>query len=153
MPDLLSHLIIGLLLAELLFVSRKSLVVLGAILPDLIAKLHLLNLFYPFFNAKTVAVFYYMHNFFPLFLLSILISYMFKFPKIKTIIFITIGLASHFLLDATTRHLSDGALFAFLWPDQYYFVLIGAIILYGIMLLFKKILWRCVLNEDSKGTS
>ena len=46
MPDLITHIIVGLILAKLLRVKKKSLVLLGAILPDMIYKLSLLGLFF-----------------------------------------------------------------------------------------------------------
>ena len=48
MPDLMSHLLIGLILAELLNTKKKSLVVLGALMPDLISKIHLVYFYFGF---------------------------------------------------------------------------------------------------------
>jgi len=80
MPDWMSHLIIGLILAELFNVRKKSLVVLGAFMPDLIAKLDLV-LFY--FNIKTFASFSYFHTPLMCFLISILIAPLFRYDRLN----------------------------------------------------------------------
>ena len=41
MPDWLSHIIIGLIFAELFNINKKGLVVLGSLLPDFIVKINL----------------------------------------------------------------------------------------------------------------
>ena len=47
MPDWLSHILIGLIIAELLNINKKGLIVLGSLLPDFFAKFYLLSFFFP----------------------------------------------------------------------------------------------------------
>ena len=42
MPDLMSHLLIGLIIAELFNVKKKSLVLLGTLVPDLLPKINMI---------------------------------------------------------------------------------------------------------------
>ena|SRR3989338_11581264 len=146
MPDWMSHLIIGLILAELFNVRKKSLVVLGAFMPDLIAKLDLV-LFY--FNIKTFASFSYFHTPLMCFLISILIAPLFRYDRLKTIILVNIGLISHFLSDLTMKHFAGGTLLFFpfikgaytlhwIWPEQSFYVLIASLFIYILIKAVKK---------------
>ena len=48
MPDLITHVLIGLIICELFNIRRKSLVILGSVLPDLVLKISLLSFFIDF---------------------------------------------------------------------------------------------------------
>src|SRR3989338_7857295 len=104
MPDLLSFLIIGLILAELFNVKKKSLVVLGTLMPDLLSKAHLASFYLglPFDISFTS-----FHTHFMAFLISMLIAPLFRYDNLKTMIFFNIGSMSHFISDLTIRHFSS----------------------------------------------
>jgi len=147
MPDLLSHLIIGLILAELFNIRKKSLVVLGAIAPDIIAKIPLL---YFYLGVNPPVSFTPFHTPFMWLLLSILIAPLFKHDKLKTIIFINIGTMSHFLSDLTIKHFTDvgtrffypitNANYSFnlIWPEQSFYILFISLIVYLLIIIIKK---------------
>jgi len=147
MPDLLSHLIIGLILAEVFDIRKKSLVVFGAVAPDILSKIPLL---YFYFGNNPPISFAPFHTPFMWLLLSILIAPLFKHDKLKTIIFINIGTMSHFLSDLTMKHFTMvGTRFFYpltnnnytlnlIWPEQSFYILIGSLIVYLFIRLIKK---------------
>lgn len=47
MPDWLSHILIGLIAAEVFNIDKKGLVTLGSLLPDFAVKVYLLSFFFP----------------------------------------------------------------------------------------------------------
>lgn len=149
MPDLMSHLIIGLILAELFNVKKKSLVALGALMPDLLSKAHLIF----FYLGLPLGIsFTSFHTPFMAFLISILISPLFLHDKLKTMIFFNIGSMSHFISDLTIRHFSNvGVRLHFpltleenhysldwIWPEQSIYVLIATLLLYITIKVVKK---------------
>jgi len=147
MPDLMSHLIIGLILAEVFNVRKKSLVVLGAIAPDLLSKFHLI---YVYFSLPSTISFVSFHTPLMLFILSILIAFLFRYDKLKTILFFNIGALSHFLSDLTIRHfagIGTRLFFPFtnknyslnlIWPEESLYVLIVSLIVYVSIRIIKK---------------
>jgi hypothetical protein len=146
MPDLMGHLVIGLILAELLDIKKKSLVVLGALMPDLVAKIYLL---YFYFGIPATISFVSFHSPIMMFLLSILIAPLFKYDKLKTFIFFNIGSASHFLSDLTMRHFTVSGTrlffpFSFnnytinlIWPEDSIYILIVSLFIYIIIKISK----------------
>ena len=149
MPDWLTHIVIGLILIEIFNVRKKSLVLIGTILPDILPKIILLGLFFalPDFNYEIFNAF---HIPFVLFLVTLLIAPLFRYDYWKVVLLINIGVISHFLADALLRHFSTAGVrllypFKFkaysanlVWPDQSYFILIPAIIVYIAIILLKK---------------
>ena len=127
MPDWMSHLLIGLILAELFNIRKKSLVVLGALAPDVVAKLQLIYFYFPIPPLVSFVAF---HTPIMWLLLSILIAPLFRHNKFKTILFINIGATSHFLSDLTMRHFTvvgtrlfypftgDNFPINLIWPEQ-----------------------------------
>jgi len=97
----MSHLIIGLILAEVFNIKKKSLVVLGTLLPDILSKMHLL---YFYLSIPPLVSFVSFHTPFMIFIISIIIAPFFMHDKYKTILFINLGAASHFLTDLTMKH-------------------------------------------------
>ena len=148
MPDLLSHIIIGLILAELFNIRKKSLVVLGTILPDILAKMQLVYLYLP---IPPLVSFVSFHTPIMLFLISIIISPLFKHDKFKTILFINLGTMSHFLSDLTIKHfavIGTRIFYPFtntnytlnlIWPEQSIYILIGSLLVYIFIRIVKKI--------------
>lgn len=150
MPDWLTHLVLGLVLTELFSVQKKSLVLLGAILPDILSKLVLLQFFVPILdlNLKFLRAF---HVPFVLFLLTLIAAPVFKYDYRKVIFWLNLGILSHFLSDLMLRHLSPtsgmmlfypfssaGFSLNLVWPDQSYFILIPALLLYFAIILIKR---------------
>ncbi len=147
MPDWMSHLLIGLIVAELFNIRKKSLVVLGALMPDLIAKFFLLFFYFGFWSNVGLDSF---HTPVVCFLLAILIAPLFRHDKIKTVLLISVGLATHFLPDLTMRHFTAGMRMFFpfsmrlyridlIWPEQSIYVLIVSFIVYVFIRVVKKV--------------
>ncbi|MBW2976269.1 hypothetical protein KY347_02375 [Candidatus Woesearchaeota archaeon] len=139
MPDLMSHLIIGLLLAEVFNIRKKSLIVLGALAPDILSKIPLI--FFYFGTASPVS-FVPFHTPFMWLLLSILLAPLFRYDKLKTVLFFNIGSISHFLSDLTMKHfdiVGTRLFFPFsnanytlnwIWPEQSIYILIVSLFVY-----------------------
>jgi len=147
MPDLMGHLLIGLIIAELFSVKKKSLVLLGAIMPDILSKMYI-----PFFylGLPPFISFDILHTPAMGFLISILIAPLFRYERIKTLILVNAGLASHFIFDLTMKHFTAGQylLFPFsmkfytlnwIWPEQSTYILAASLLAYISIILFKKI--------------
>ncbi len=155
MPDWLTHIVIALILLDLwpfilpkFPIKKKSVVLVGALLPDIFPKLFLATIFIPFpeINYNLLGAF---HTPFIFFLLSILITPLFRYDWEKIILWLNIGAISHFLADALLRHFDAGVRLLFplslkhytlnlVWPDQSYFILVPALILYLAIKLAKR---------------
>lgn len=148
MPDLLTHLIIGLVLIEIFNVRKMSLVLLGTIMPDLLLKLVLLRLFIriPNINYGVLSAF---HTPFVLFLVSLLIAPLFRYDYKKVVLWLNLGALSHFLADATLKHLSETGVRLFyplsyntytlslIWPNHSYLLMMFFLLVYIAIFLFK----------------
>ena len=151
MPDLLSHLIIALILAELFNIKKKSLVVMGALATDVLSKFFLI---YVYFNLPTIISFVPFHTPFVMLLLSILIAPLFKYNKIKTVLLFNLGSMSEFLSDLTMKHfgvLGTRLLYPFstenytlnlIWPNDSFYILIGTAFVYLAIIFLKKSRFR-----------
>lgn len=147
MPDLMSHLIIGLILAELFNIRKKSLVVLGAVMPDIFSKIDLIYFFLGKFPVISFASF---HTPLMCFLLSILIASLFRYSKIKAVLLLSLGSMSHFLADLTMRHFNEfGTRFLFpfsmknytlnlIWPEQSIYILVLSLFVYLLIISVKQ---------------
>lgn len=150
MPDLMSHLLIGLILTELFNVKKKSIVLLGALIPDLLSKMSLLFAYLQIHHTMRWDSF---HTPFMAFLLGILVSAFFRYDNLNVIIYFNIGSMSHFISDLTIRHFGEGGtrlLFPFsiksyslnlLWPEQSIYVLIAAALIYLIIKISRRKIW------------
>lgn len=147
MPDWMSHLLIGLIVAELFNVRKKSLVLLGALLPDLISKFFLLFFYFGILANLSLESF---HTPLMCFLLVIITAPLFKYDRAKTVFLINVGLATHFLSDLTMRHFTSGMRLFFpfsmsvyridlIWPEQSIYFLIFSLIVYILIKLVKKV--------------
>ncbi len=147
MPDWLTHIVIALVFAEIFSVRKKSVVLLGAVLPDVLVKLTLLELFIPIpnWNYTFLSAF---HVPLVLFLVILLLAPLFRYKYSAIVGWLSLGALTHFASDALLRHFQGGvALFYpfsldkyslnWVWPDQSYFILIPALIAY-IMVGFVK---------------
>jgi len=105
MPDWISHLLLGWVISELFNVRKKSLVLLGSILPDIIIKAYTLSVFVPIRFDGFYWILYPLHTVAGVFLLSILASSLFVYSKKNAFICILVGALSHLILDLTTKPL------------------------------------------------
>ena len=147
MPDLMSHLLIGLILAELFNIKKKSIVVLGALTPDLLAKIHLI---YFYLGINPSILFTSFHTPLMLFLVSLLLAPLFMYDSLKFIISFNIGSMSEILSDLTMKHftVSGSRLFFpfsmknftlnLIWPEQSFYILAVCILIYLAIKFLKK---------------
>lgn len=152
MPEWATHALLGLVIAEIFGVRKKSIVMLGALLPDILVKLVLIRLFLPIPNVD-YSILGSGHTPFVFLLLSVLICPLFRYDHIKIILWMNLGALTHFLADATLRHISDGGVrllyplttkmytLSLIWPDDTYWLAIFLAILYLGIRGFKKYLW------------
>lgn len=147
MPDWMSHLLIGLIISELFNIKKKSLVLLGALAPDLLPKIHLL---YIHLNLPSIVSFTPIHTPFMVFLISVLIAPIFRYNRFKTILLFNIGALSHFVSDLSMKHFvivgtrlfypitNKNFTLNLIWPDQSIFILFSALIIYVAIRILKK---------------
>lgn len=153
MPDWLTHILIALIICELFKIKRKSLVLLGALLPDIIFKGVILgNLFsIPLTNLYWFLMPFHLPT--GAFLFTVFLTPFFRYNQKKVFILITIGWISHLLADLTAKYLylftNEQALLLFpfswksfsfnlVWPEKYYLVLILSVIIYFTIIVFRK---------------
>lgn len=145
MPDWMSHILIGLILCEIFNIRKKSLVLLGALMPDLISKFFLLSFYSGFSFGIGLDSF---HTPIVTFLLAVFIAPLFRYDRLKTTLLITLGLATHFLSDLTIRHFTSGMRLLFplsmvphrldwIWPEQSIYVLIATFAVYYFIKVIK----------------
>lgn len=108
MPEWMTHIIIGYLIAEGLRVDKKSLVLLGALIPDLITKF--IMVFRYFIPLPTLSPLIVFHIPIGSLLLAVAISPLFR-EKNATYL-LSVGVLSHLLLDTTLKF--SGVMY--LWP-------------------------------------
>ncbi len=147
MPDWMSHLLIVLIICELFNIRKKSLVLLGALMPDLISKFFLVFFYFGFWNNVTLDSF---HTPLVCFLLAILIAHLFRYDRTRTVFLISIGLITHFLSDLMIRHYAVGMRLFFpfsmnmyridlIWPEQAIYVMIFSLVIYVFIRVVKRI--------------
>jgi hypothetical protein len=133
--------IVGLILAKIFRIKKVSLVLLGTILPDIVYKLKLMGaFFYIPENAFQFGLLPF-HSPIGLIILTLLLSYFFRYPRVKLILVISLGWISHILLDLTNKHFLIKQTYLFLpisykavefgwfWQDQYHYMLIPSLML------------------------
>jgi len=151
MPDWISHMLIGLILAKMFNLKRKSLVVLGALLPDFIIKISTLG----FFVDMPLSLYWFLvpgHLPIGLILITIFITPFFLTRFKATFTLITIGWMSHVLADLSTRFFMNNPqgmllfplswrMFSYqlIWPEEYYIAIIILGPLYIGILAFEKL--------------
>lgn len=145
MPDLLSHVLFGLIICEIAKRKKKSLILIGTILPDIITKLYLIGYFIKL-DAVVVGILDLFHNPIPLFFVAVLISLLFK-DVFSSIYLIGAGALSHILLDGLNIHFLGGIRYLFpfswnifringFWPDQYWVTLVPFFLVYLFIKIF-----------------
>jgi len=152
MPDWISHILLGLIIAEISNTNKKSLVVLGSILPDIVLKTYTISLLTPIPLNFLFWFFYPLHTVAGIILLSLLITQLFKYDPKKAFMLIFAGALSHILLDMTTKpmvyNIQGLLLFPFSWKayslglfysEQYWIV--------AIILLFAYIITKYLLRK------
>ena len=147
MPDLMSHLLIAVILAEVFNIKKKSLVILGALLPDLLSKWFLI---YVHFGIAPLISFVTFHTPIMVFLISLLIAPVFRYNQIKVIGLINLGTLSEILSDLTMKHFTvvgsriffpfSNANYTFnlIWPEQSIYILIALLLVYVLIRFIKK---------------
>ncbi len=152
MPEWFTHVALGLLLAELFNVNRKSIVVVGAILPDILVKLTLVRLFLPLPNID-YSILGALHVPFVFFLFTLVVAPLFRYHYGRIVLWLNLGAMSHFLSDALLRHLAGGGVRLFyplslnyytasvIWPEQSYLLGLAVALAYGLLLFLKKYRW------------
>lgn len=136
MPDWISHILVALIIGQLFSIRKKSLLVLGAILPDILGKSKLLNLFFDDIPFIVTMISGYGHMVFPSLLVAMFIALFFIYPYFKTFLIIAIGDISHFLADGTSKSFTYNGYLPVLWHDQYYIFLISALLIYALLKKF-----------------
>jgi hypothetical protein len=149
MPDWISHVLVGLIICELFNIKRKSLVLIGVLLPDLLLKFKMLSLFNLVSEGNVFWALVPFHSPAGLLLLTVLIIPIFRFDKIKAFSLISIGWVSHILVDITHRHIMYTSMYVlipfswanielkWLWPDKYYVILAITIVAYVLVKVIK----------------
>lgn len=146
MPDWISHILIALIICHLFNIKKRSLVVVGALLPDLIGKIKMLNYLFPGSPDWIIPLSNVWHTPLPSIISALLVALLFSYPYLETAILIILGDISHFLSDGTTKSfLFDGYL-PILWADQYYLAILTLGLIYFILLYFDV---RWVRNNES----
>lgn len=146
MPDWISHILFGLIICHLFNIKRKSLVVLGAILPDLIGKIKMLNYLFPGSPDWIIPLSNVWHTPLPSIISALIIALFFNYPYLESAILLILGDISHFLSDGTAKSfLFDGYL-PILWADQYYIAILVLALTYIFLLYFNL---RFVRNNES----
>ena len=144
MPDWISHVLIGLIICEIFRIKPKSLVLLGALLPDIILKVELIHNFIPI-GDNLFWLFMPLHTPIGNLLVTFLLLPVFNYNKKKTFFLITIGWISHLLSDMMTKHFIIGQFllfplswktsgFGMVWPEEFYLILIPLLVVYLIFL-------------------
>ena len=157
MPEWVTHLLLGLIAAEVFSVRKKSVVLLGAILPDLLVKLVLVKLFLPIPNID-YSLLGAFHVPFVFLLSTFLLATWFRYSYWHIVLWLNLGALTHFLSDALLRHLAGGGVrllyplsleyytLGGVWPEQSYLIFIPALLLYGLIKLTKR--WHSSKMSD-----
>ena len=148
MPDWFTHVLIGLIIAETLNVRKKSLILIGTIIPDILPKLVLLRLFIPIpsINYTVLKAF---HTPFMMVIAIMLIAPLFRYSYRKVVVLMSAGALSHLLADAALRHFAGGVQllypfsmekysFNFFWPNESFIIMIPLIFIYITIAMYRK---------------
>lgn len=157
MPDWVTHIVIALLFAEAFDVPKKSIVLFGAILPDIFPKLVLLRLFTPL-PLGDLGFLKAFHTPFVLFLVIMLIALLFRYNYLKIVLWLSLGAVTHFFADSLLKHFTGGVNLLFplslehytlnlVWPNHSFIILIPTILVYFSLLIFKKYSGRRLINN------
>lgn len=110
MPEWISHVIVAFFAAKLFRINKISIVLVGAILPDIYQKISYILRY--FFESDLLAAFYIPHTIIGGILFSLIVAPIFKVKFKKTISYLSLGVATHFILDS----LQGPVGYLFLWP-------------------------------------
>ena len=142
MPDWISHILIGLIFAELLNINKKGLFILGTLLPDFVVKIYVFSFFFHLSDSLLFVSHLY-HSPLMAFIIPALLTPLFKYDWKKTYILITGGFLLHLLADSLGKYYTSYSewimlypfttkFFSFniLWPEQYWIVLPISLVIY-----------------------
>ncbi len=127
MPDWISHVLIALIIAELFNIKKKSLLVLGSLLPDFITKVYLLN-YFVHLPLVFDTVPFLLHFYLPAVMVGMLTAF----------ILIPLGTILHLTVDFTTRHFFNDEWYKIFWEDEYWKVLVLVVIVYLLIVMLKQ---------------
>ena len=145
MPDLLTHVVVALILVKLFSIKKKSLVLLGAVLPDIMYKLSLLGFFFRIPENIFQFGLLPFHSPIGLMIVTIFLAFLFKYPRLKTIALVSLGWVSHLLLDMTNKHYLikqtylmlpfsyESIEFGWFWQDEYLLLIVSSIVILAII--------------------
>lgn len=146
MPDWISHIIIGLIFAEIFNIEKKGLVVLGSLLPDFVVKIYILSFFFHV-NDNLLFVSKLYHAPIMGLIIPALLVPLFEYGWKKTYLYVMAGFMLHIFADSFTRHYSDGILlypfsnsffsFNVFWAEQYWIIMVASILAYLLIKLYK----------------
>jgi hypothetical protein len=155
MPDWISHILIGLIFAELFNIKKKGLVVLGSLLPDFLAKIYLLSFFAPI-NDNLLFVTHLYHSPLMAFIIPGLLTPLFRYNWKETYFLTASGFLLHIMADGLGKYFTDSTegilLYPFsykffslnlLWPEQYWIVLIASLAVYLLIRFVKNYFHTC----------
>ncbi|MBS3122416.1 metal-dependent hydrolase [Candidatus Woesearchaeota archaeon] len=154
MPDLITHVLIGLIICELFNIRRKSLVILGSVLPDLVLKISLLSFFIDFPMKEIKWLLIPFHTPVGLILLTIIIILFFRGEYILNFLLISLGWALHLAADLTNKEVFINQMLLLypiswksyelniFWSNQYWYLMIISLAIYLLIIFIKRILRR-----------
>lgn len=168
MPDLITHVLIGLIVCELFNIKRKSLIILGSVLPDLVLKLSLLGFFIdiPMKEIKWLLIPFHTPS--GLILVTIILILFFRVNHrnyveyAKNFLFISLGWMLHLAADLTNKEVFINQMLLFypfswksyelniFWSNQYWYLLIISLIIYVAILFIKKMNKKKRVNNKQK---
>ena len=137
MPDELTHVLIPLMMAWGMKLENPSLLVFGGILPDILAKTVSLGGFI-YLGSDTTKFLFFGHTIPAIIIASLFFSGLFALPYMRTALTIFYGAVIHLLLDGIQHTFVSHTSYAFIWPEQYYLILIPTIILFCLIFLWRK---------------
>ena len=108
MPDWISHILLALIICEIFNIRKKSLVILGSLLPDVLFKIQLIGNIIDIPQYEIYWLLAPLHTPIGCLLATFLIIFLFKYPKKKTFLLVTFGWISHLLIDMVTKFLFLG---------------------------------------------
>ena len=148
MPEWVSYVFIGLIIAEIFKLEKKGLVILGLLLPDFIAKIYVISLFYPLIPGDIIFLAGLYHSPVMGLIIPALILPLFNYNWKKTYFYLMLPFMLHLFLDSFTKGYSDDGIllypfshkffsFGIFWPEQYWIIMVGSIIVYVLIKLYK----------------
>ena len=146
MPDWLTHVVIGLVIIEIFSIKKKSLILLGTILPDILPKIALLKMFIHL--PVKLTFFKSFHTPFIMFLGILIIAPIFRYNYKKVVLLLSTGALTHFITDAMLKSFIGGMNLFYpfslgqfrinlIWPEKSYLILLPTLLFYFLIIIYK----------------